>query len=81
MYTNISVDMQNKFDNLNQEDFLKIAENAVDSVMMGKVSKEILVNLSSPDVMIFDPIIKPDHKHLPVEYQNGKKIRICIGLD
>lgn len=73
--------MQNKFDNLTQTDFIEIAESAAESVMNGKVSKEILVNLSSPDVMIFDPIIKYEHKHLCVEYENGKEILICIGLD
>ena len=73
--------MQNKFDNLTQTDFIEIAESAAESVMNGKVSKEILVNLSSPDVMIFDPIIKYEYKHLRVEYKNGKKILICIGLD
>ena len=73
--------MQEKFVNLTQNDFMKIAESAAESVMNGKVSKEILVNLSSPDVMIFDPIIKYEYKHLRVEYENGKEIIICIGLD
>ena len=77
----ISAEMQQKFNNLTENDFIEIAESAADSVMNGKVSKEILVNLSSPDVMIFDPIIKYEHKHLRVEFQNGKEILICIGLD
>lgn len=77
----ITVEMQEKFVNLTQNDFMKIAESAAESVMNGKVSKEILVNLSSPDVMIFDPIIKYEYKHLRVEYENGKEIIICIGLD
>lgn len=77
----VSAEMQNKFDNLTQTDFIEIAESAAESVMNGKVSKEILVNLSSPDVMIFDPIIKYEYKHLRVEYENGKEILICIGLD
>ena len=77
----ITAEMQEKFVNLTQNDFMKIAESAAESVMNGKVSKEILVNLSSPDVMIFDPIIKYEYKHLRVEYENGKEILICIGLD
>ena len=77
----ITAEMQQKFVNLTQNDFIKIAESAAESVMNGKVSKEILVNLSSPDVMIFDPIIKYEYKHLRVEYENGKEILICIGLD
>ena len=77
----ITAEMQQKFVNLTQNDFMKIAESAAESVMNGKVSKEILVNLSSPDVMIFDPIIKYEYKHLRVEYENGKEILICIGLD
>ena len=77
----ITAEMQERFVNLTQNDFMKIAESAAESVMNGKVSKEILVNLSSPDVMIFDPIIKYEYKHLRVEYENGKEILICIGLD
>jgi len=77
----VSAEMQNKFDNLTQDDFMEIAQSAAESVMGGKVSKEILVNLSSPDCMIFDPIVKYEHKHLLVEYENGKEILICIGLD
>lgn len=77
----VSAEMQNKFNTLTQKDFMEIAQSAAESVMKGKVSKEILVNLSSPDYMIFDPIIKPEYKHLTVEYENGKEIIICIGLD
>lgn len=77
----VSAEMQNKFNTLTQKDFMEIAQSAAESVMKGKVSKEILVNLSSPDCMIFDPIIKPEYKHLTVEYENGKEIMICIGLD
>jgi mitochondrial fission protein ELM1 len=77
----VSAEMQNKFDNLNQNDFIEIAQSAAESVMEGKVSEKILVNLSSPDVMIFDPIIIPEYKHITVKYKNGKNILIMIGLD
>ena len=77
----MSSELQKKFDNLYEDDFLKIAESAVESVMDGKVSQNILVNLSSPDIMIFDPILIKEHKHMVVEYPNGKKITIMIGLD
>lgn len=77
----VSAEMQNKFNTLTQKDFMEIAQSAAESVMKGKVSKEILVNLSSPDCMIFDPFVKPEYKHLTVEYENGKEIMICIGLD
>ena len=77
----VSAEMQNKFDNLDQNDFLEIAESAAESVMDGKVSKKILVNLSNLDTMIFDPVCLPEYKHLTIEYENGKKILICIGLD
>ena len=77
----VSAETQNKFDSLTEKDFIKIARSATESVMSGKVSKEILVNLSSPDCMIFDPIVKYEHKYLLVEYDNGIEIRICIGLD
>ena len=57
------------------------------------MSKEILVNLSTPDTLIFDPILKYEHKFVYVEYKDntvgvwdektsdGKKILISIGLD
>tara|TARA_Y100000817_G_C16818202_1_gene527641 strand:- start:388 stop:624 length:237 start_codon:yes stop_codon:yes gene_type:complete len=77
----VSTEMQEKFDTLTEKDFIEIATSAVDSVMNGKVSKKILVNLSSPDCMIFDPIIVYEHKHLRVEFPNGQEILIMIGLD
>ena len=77
----VSAEMQNKFDNLDQNDFIEIAQSAAESVMEGKVSEKILVNLSSPDVMMFDPVVLPEYKHLTIEYENGKEIIICIGLD
>ena len=77
----VSAEMQNKFDNLVENDFIEIAQSAVESVMEGKVSEKILVNLSSPDVMMFDPVVLPEYKHLTIEYKNGKEILICIGLD
>ena len=77
----VSAEMQNKFDNLNENDFIEIAQSAAESVMEGKVSEKILVNLSSPDVMMFDPVVLPEYKHLTIEYKNGKEILICIGLD
>ena len=77
----VSAEMQNKFDNLNENDFIEIAQSAAESVMEGKVNKKILVNLSSPDVMMFDPVVLPEYKHLTIEYKNGKEILICIGLD
>ena len=73
--------MQNKFDNLDEKDFMDIAQSAAEAVMEDKVSEKILVNLSSPDVMIFDPIIIPEYKHITVKYKNGKNILIMIGLD
>ena len=77
----VSVEMQNKFDNLNENDFIEIAQSAAESVMEGKVNEKILVNLSSPDVMMFDPVVLQEYKHLTIEYKNGKEILICIGLD
>ena len=77
----VSGEMQKKFDNLLEEDFIEIAECAIESVMKGKVNKKILVNISTPDVMMFDPVILPEHKYLLIEYKNGKEIFICIGLD
>ena len=73
-------EIQPKFDNLKEEDFVEIAESAAESVEKGKVTKEVLVNLSSPDCMIFDPVIKPEYKHMLFEI-HGKYILICIGLD
>ena len=73
--------MQNKFDNLVENDFMEIAQSAAEAVIQERVNKSVLVNLSSPDTMIFDPIIIPEYKHITVEYENGKNILIMIGLD
>ena len=73
-------EIQQKFHSLKEDDFIKIAQSAAESVENGKVKHEVLVNLSSPDCMIFDPVVKPEHKHLLFEIC-GKDILICIGLD
>ena len=73
--------MQNKFDNLVEKDFMDIAQSAAEAVIQERINKSVLVNLSSPDTMIFDPIIIPEYKHITVEYENGKNILIMIGLD
>ena len=77
----VSADMQQKFDTLTEDDFMEIAQSAAESVMAGKVREKVLVNLSSPDTMMLDPVVTPEYKHITVEYENGKKILIMIGLD
>ena len=77
----VSAEMQKKFDNLVEKDFMDIAQSAAEAVIQERVNKSVLVNLSSPDTMIFDPIIIPEYKHITVEYENGKNILIMIGLD
>lgn len=75
-------EIQTKFNTLTKEDFIEIAQSAADSVEDGKVKEKVLVNLSSPDVMIFDPVCLPrEYKHLEVEYKDGTEILIMIGLD
>ena len=76
----VSAEMQNKFDNLNENDFIEIAQSAAESVMEGKVNEKILVNLSSPDVMMFDPVVLPEYKHLTIEYKNGIMIELLINV-
>lgn len=77
----VSTEMQQKFDNLNENDFMEIAKSAAEAVIQERVKNKVLVNLSSPDTMIFDPIVIPEYKHITVEYSNGKEILIMIGLD
>ncbi len=77
----VSAEMQQKFDNLNENDFMEIAQSAAEAVIQERVKNKVLVNLSSPDAMIFDPIVIPEYKHITVEYENGKEILIMIGLD
>lgn len=48
-----AVEMQNKFDNLVENDFIEIAESASDDVMKGKVKQQNFVNISYPDIMIY----------------------------
>lgn len=74
--------IQSKFNTLTKEDFYKIAESAAESVKDKKVKEKILVNLSTPDMMMFDPVCLPrEYKHLAVEYEDGTDILIMIGLD
>lgn len=77
----ISTEIQKKFDTLVEDDFMKIAQSAAEAVIQERVKKSVLVNLSSPDTMIFDAIVIPEYKHITVEYSNGKEILIMIGLD
>ena len=77
----MTTELQKRFDELVEDDFLRIAESAVESVASGQVKEKILVNLSTPDIMMFDPVCFPEYKHLMVEYENGKEILICIGKD
>lgn len=79
IYT-INMSLQETFDALKEEDFIKIANSAYESVSDGTVKSEVLVNLSTPDVMIFDPVLKPEYKHMLFKI-DGKEILICIGLD
>ncbi len=75
-------EIQSKFNTLTKEDFYEIAKSAGESVKNKKVQEKILVNLSTPDVMIFDPVCLPrEYKHLEVEYSDGTEILIMIGLD
>lgn len=73
-------ELQTKFDTLKEDDFVKIAKAAYESVTMGKVQSEVLVNISQPDIMIFDPKVKPEFKFLDFDI-GDKEIRVCIGLD
>jgi len=68
------------FDSLKEKDFTIIAQAVYASVVAGQVTNEVLVNLSTPDVMIFDPVLKPEYKHMLFEI-DMKDILICIGLD
>ena len=72
--------LQETFDNLQMNDFVQIAEAAANAVSEGRVQKEVLVNLSTPDIMIFDPKLKNEYKHVMFEIHN-RDILICIGLD
>jgi len=77
----VSVEMRNKFDNLVEKDFMDIAQSAAEAVIQERVKHSVLVYLSNPDVMIFDPIAnQSEYKHITVEYSNGKEIKIVIAI-
>ena len=78
----VSVEMRNKFDNLVEKDFMDIAQSAAEAVIQERIKKHsVLVYLSNPDVMIFDPIAnQSEYKHITVEYSNGKEIKIMIAI-
>ena len=71
-------EMRNKFDNLVEKDY--IAQSA-EAVIQERIKHSVLVYLSNPDVMIFDPIAnQSEYKHITVEYSNGKEIKIMIAI-
>ena len=73
-------ELQSKFDELTVDDFTEIANSCADNVKNGQIKERVLVNLSQPDVMIFDPICYREYKHLKFEI-HGRDILIMIGLD
>ena len=77
----VSAQMQKTFDELTKEDFYKIAESASKDVLAGKCERGILVNLSSPDYMMYNPVCIPEIKHLVVEFEGGASVKVMIGLD
>ena len=81
IYTKMSFNtLQNKYDNLTQNDFIEIVES-VRGHIRGKTKETILVNLSHPSIIVFNPIDIPcEYKYLNIEYVTGKKVKVIICI-
>ena len=73
------------FATLTKNDFNIIANSAAESVANGKCKEIVLVNCSTPDIMILDPVCLPrEYKHLTFELMvndESKEFKIYIGND
>ena len=74
-----------QFNNLTQDDFNIIANSIAESVMSGKCKDTVLVNCSTPDCMMLDPVCLPrEYKHMTFEVcleGEPKEFRVLIGND
>lgn len=78
----VSAELRQKFDNLTEKDFMDIAQSAIEAVIQERVKKTVLVYLSNPEIMIYDPInISSEYKFLELTFNDNKDILICIGLE
>ena len=68
----------NAFDKLEDADFVRIARSWAAN---GKPAEKILVNLSSPDVIMVDPVCLPrEYKFMEFEIGDDT-VLVCIGND
>ena len=68
----------NAFDKLEDADFMRIARSWATN---GKPAEKILVNLSSPDVIMVDPVCLP-REYKSMEFEIGDDtVLVCIGND
>ena len=77
-----------EFEKLDQEFFIDIAHSAYEAVLEGRCYSElkkqniVLVNLSSPDVMIYAPVALPkEFKHLTFDIGKDKELLVIVGND
>ena len=73
---------QLKFDELVEDDFVRIARSVAGSVISGKCKGKALVNCSYPEMICLDPICVPEYKHMTFTIgKDEKELMVMIGKD
>ena len=76
------------FETLDEKFFMNIANSVYKAAHEGLCYNEqkgqniVLVNLSSPDIMIYAPVVLPsEYKHLTFEIGEDKELLVIVGND
>ena len=77
-----------EFEKLDKDFFIDIVKSVYKAAHEGLCYNEqkdqniVLVNLSSPDVMIYAPVVLPsEYKHLTFEIGEDKELLVIVGND
>ena len=77
-----------EFEKLNNDFFMNIANSAFKAAHEGRCYNQqknqniVLVNLSSPDIMIYNPIVLPgEYKHQTFDIGEDKELLVIVGND
>ena len=74
----MTTDLKRQFECFEEKDFTEIAKSVYEFVSNGRIKREVLVNLSNPNLVVFDPVFVPSN-HKEMEFEIADKI-ICINV-
>lgn len=77
-----------EFEKLDENFFMNIAKSAFKDAHEGRCYNKqkdqniVLVNLSTPDIMIYAPVVLPgEYKHLTFDIGEDKELLVIVGND